>query len=283
MQNQALVQREKEVKTALVAQQKIIKSLFGDKKKSDKFLATAVKVATDYKLANCNVNSVVDACVTVAQLNLDLSPALSHAYLVPFKGNIQLIISSRGYTALLARYGWKIKSYIVNEDDFFKYEVNGFEETIKFKKNLDSEDESLKYAVALAKSPDGTLYIEIMNKSQIEKHRKVSSNQKSDNPTGVWLDWYDQMALKTVIKKLVKKLPLGEDVANALSVDDKTIEADIVEDKKEVDVNALLLAKDETVNKTTGEVTNAYKPNMSILDGVNADGTDKEEDIYNEI
>lgn len=296
-----LVQREQQIKQGLIAQQRVITSLLGDKKKSDKFLATASKVANDFKLANCNVNSIIDACVTVAQLNLDLSPALSHAYIVPFKGSVQLIVSARGYTALLARTGWKIKSYIVNEDDEFDYIIDGFEESIKFKKNIDSESEVFKYAVALALSPDGTLYIEIMNSKQIEKHRKVSSNQKSDKPTGVWADWYDEMAQKTVIKKLVKKLPMGEEIATVLDKDDKPIDAEIVEDKKSptADLNDIvkkqpakkqptpppadkeddLLAdiEVEPYDAQTGEVL-PKKPDMSILNGFNADGTDIEAD-----
>ena len=282
MQNQNLVQREQQIKQGLMAQQRVIKSLFGDKKKADKFLATASKVANDYKLANCRVDSIIDACVTVAQLNLDLSPALSHAYIVPFKGTVQLIVSARGYTALLARNGWKIKSYIVNEEDEFDYIIDGFEESIKFKKNIDSDTETFKYAVALAKSPDGTLYIEIMNAKQIDKHRKVSSNQKGTKPTGVWADWFEEMAQKTVIKKLVKKLPIGEDVANAVAVDDKPIDVEIESEQKndEVDLNEMLKqnitqkeveVQHEYVDAETGEVL-PTKPDMSSLDSIGADG-----------
>lgn len=234
MNNQVTI-RENEIKSGLVAQQKIVKSLLGSKEKSDKFLATAVKIANDYKLRECHPQSIIDACINVAQLGLDLSPIISHAYLVPFKAkreskvaNVQLIISARGYTALLERTGWKIKSYIVNEDDDFEYSIDGFEETIKFKKDLDGTDENFKYAVAIAKAPDDTVYVEVMNKSQIEKHRKVSQNQKGDKPSGVWEEWYDRMALKTVIKKLVKKLPLGEEtISRATFIDDKPIEAQI--------------------------------------------------------
>lgn len=256
-QNNQLQLRETQIKQGLMAQQKVVQSLFGDKVKANKFLATASKVANDYKLANCNVNSIIDACVTVAQLNLDLSPALSHAYLVPFKKSVQLIVSARGYTAILSRNGWKIKNYIVNEEDEFEYIIDGFEETIKFKKNIDSETQTFKYAVALALSPDGTLYIEIMNKNQIEKHRLKSSNQNA-NPSGVWLEWYEEMASKTVIKKLVKKLPMGEEIATVVDADDKPIDAEIIQEKKEeVDLNALVSQNQpkEHVDAETGEVT----------------------------
>lgn len=217
-------QRDAQIQEGLKAKQQMVKSLMeGDISKANKFIATAVKVACDYKLKDCNPNSIIDACITVAQLGLDLNPVLSHAYLVPFKGNIQLIVSARGYNALLARTGWKLKTYIVNDDDDFDYNIDGFTETVRYKRNLDGDGGSFKYAVAIAQSPDGELYVEVMNAKQIEKHRKVSSNQ-SEKPSGVWAQWFDEMAMKTVAKKLVKKLPIGEDMAYAVDADDKTIE-----------------------------------------------------------
>jgi len=226
--------REKQINEGLLAKHQMIKTLLGDKDKAAKFTATAAKVANDYKLAECHPNSILDACINVAQLGLDLSPNLAHAYLVPFKAkkenkvaSVQLIISARGYTALLARTGWAIKSFVVTENDEFDYRMDGFEETITFVKDLDTPDSKFRYAVAMAKSPNGEIFVEVMNASQIDKHRLSSSNQ-SGNPSGVWFDWFDPMALKTVVKKLVKKLPIGEDIANAVANDDKPIEAEIV-------------------------------------------------------
>ena len=233
--NKELTPRETEINSGLANQHKMIKSLFGDKDKADKFTATAVKVANDYKLRECHPQSILDACINVAQLGLDLSPNLSHAYLVPFKAkkenkvaSVQLIISARGYTALLARTGWSVKSLIVTENDEFDYRMDGFEEVITFVKDLDKPDSKFRYAVAMAKSPDGQLFVEVMNNSQIEKHRLVSSNQNGAK-SGVWLDWFDEMAKKTVIKKLVKKLPIGEQIANAVANDDKPIEVEVIE------------------------------------------------------
>jgi recombination protein RecT len=297
-----ITQREQTIKQGLMAQQRMVKSLFGDKKKADKFLATAAKVATDYKLNGCNTQSIIDACIDVAQMQLDLTPTLSQAYLVPFKTknggkNVQLIVSRRGYAALLDRAGWKIKTYIVNEDDNFEYVIDGFEERIRFQKNLESEDETFRYAVAVAKAPDGELFIEVMNSKQIEKHRKVSSNQ-GQKPSGVWADWFDEMAQKTVLKKLVKKLPMGEELATVVEKDDRVIEAKPVEKDGKPDLNKLMQqpkndkndkqrddgnkeSNEYDVDPETGEIKQQkkeYKYNPHLLDNVNPDGTDKEDE-----
>ena len=59
------VVREEQIKNGLLAQQRMINSLLGDKEKSNKFMATAVKVANDYKLKECHPQSLIDACINV--------------------------------------------------------------------------------------------------------------------------------------------------------------------------------------------------------------------------
>ena len=240
----ALEPREQQIRDGLIAQQQMVKSLLGDKEKANKFLATASKIASDYKLRECHPNSIVDACVTVAQLDLDLNPVLAHVYLVPFKAkkeakvaSVQMIVSARGYTALLARDGWSLKSFIVHEADDFHYRIDGFEDKLHFERNLDDTDLKFKYAVAIAKSPNGELFVEVMNHKQIEKHRLASSNQDG-NPSGVWLEWKEQMSLKTVVKKLAKKLPIGEEIATAIYSDDKVIEAEIISKQTEKEIQS---------------------------------------------
>jgi hypothetical protein len=66
-------------------------------------------------------------------------------------------------------------------------------------------------------------YSTFVSKAIIEKLRKTSPNQKnSTNPTGIWNDWYVEMAQAKAIKKLAKMLPIGDSrAALALVADDK--------------------------------------------------------------
>lgn len=66
-------------------------------------------------------------------------------------------------------------------------------------------------AYAVAKLKDGTVEFEPMGLDGIEKRRRSSSNQKGDAPTGIWAQWYEEMARKTVIKALAKRLPISSD------------------------------------------------------------------------
>ena len=256
MNNLALIKKE------LWSEEKVINAVLGDKEKTIKFLATAYKVATSNNLKDCSIASIREACVNIATLNLSLSPALQQVYLVPYKAKVngkyakvvQMIISARGYNALLARFGWSLKYFVVKEGDKFSYKLENFDEKIEYEKNLDS-DGKLKYAVAIAKSPNGELFIEIMNRKQIEKHRKVSPMQ-GEKPSGVWAVWYDEMALKTVVKKLAKKLPLNEEIAEAVYKDDKEIIPEKTETKtdeqvEQTNLNDLLLDDEVEAEATT--------------------------------
>ncbi len=197
----------------------VFKQLLGSEEEAKKFATNAYQALKDPNLISCNVESVIFAAVQVAQLGLDISPVRRQCYVVPFKGRATLIVSATGYVSLLAKTGWQIKSYIVKDVDTFQYLIDGFETIVKFTPNLDADSDQYKYAVAIAKSPTGDLFVEVMTASVVEKHRMEARNQDAQ-PSGVWLKWRKEMYLKTVIKKLAKTLPIGEEVANAIAVDD---------------------------------------------------------------
>lgn len=73
---------------------------------------------------------------------------------------------------------------------------------------------------ALATLKDGSFQCEVMNKDQIEKVRNVS-RAKSRGP---WVDWYEEMACKTVLRRLAKFLPQSSDVDSVISADDEWYE-----------------------------------------------------------
>lgn len=72
---------------------------------------------------------------------------------------------------------------------------------------------------AVAKMKDGAAYVEIMNKAQVEKVRAVSRAGKS----GPWVQWWGEMARKTVLRRLAKRLPMSTDLDDALMEDDEPI------------------------------------------------------------
>jgi recombination protein RecT len=220
---------------------KSILSFFnGDLAKTNKFMATGFKVALDYNLNNCTPDSIVKVLLSIAELQLDPNPLLAEAYIVPYGKKATLIIGSKGYIKILAKEGWRIKSYIVGENDSFEYKIDLFDEIVKFEKNLEDSGD-FKYAVALAQSPNKDINVLVMNKKEIEKHRKASNNQKSQEPTGVWQQWYEEMATKTVVKKLCKKLPLNMDISLLEEKEKQNTEDEINQQTDIIDIDSLLV------------------------------------------
>jgi recombination protein RecT len=74
------------------------------------------------------------------------------------------------------------------------------------------------YAIATLK--DGYKIREVMDINEIEKVRKVSKTGQF----GPWKDWWEEMAKKTVIRRLSKRLPMSTDIEGVIN--DESTEAD---------------------------------------------------------
>jgi len=109
-----------------------------------------------------------------------------------------------------------LSAYVVYENDEFQYTL-GDEETIVHRPCLDSNRGDAKLVYAIAKTKDGGIYREIMTLKDVEKVRAVSKTGKF----GPWADWWDEMAKKTVIRRLAKRLPMSSDLDDLIRRDDE--------------------------------------------------------------
>ncbi|WP_025199076.1 recombinase RecT [Brucella sp. BO2] len=109
-----------------------------------------------------------------------------------------------------------LSAYVVYENDEFQYTL-GDEETIVHRPCLDRNRGDAKLVYAIAKTKDGGIYREIMTLKDVEKVRAVSKTGKF----GPWADWWDEMAKKTVIRRLAKRLPMSSDLDDLIRRDDE--------------------------------------------------------------
>ena len=72
------------------------------------------------------------------------------------------------------------------------------------------------YAIAI--TTNGGEYMELMNMQEIEKCRAVS--KASSSPHSPWVKWFDQMAKKTVMHRIAKRLPKNDAINSVVAVDD---------------------------------------------------------------
>ena len=159
-----------------------------------------------------------------------------------------------------------IAAHVVYEKDMFDYELGDDERIIH--KPLLLGDRGKQIAVyAIAKTKDGGIYREVMTINEVEKVRGTSRSGQY----GPWKEWYDEMAKKTVIRRISKKLPSSADV-------DATIKADLEAsgfdtDRKPVDVTPpeetkpLSRLKESIGLKETDAVDAANKLIQELTDG----------------
>jgi recombination protein RecT len=190
------------------------------------------------KLAQTTPGSFLGAVLTSAQLGLEIGSSLGQAYLVPFKNHgvdeTQLIIGFRGWLALIHRGGQvaSIDAREVHENDMFDYQY-GDDSYLRHKPANGERGPVIAY-YCVAKTKNGGRIFEVMTKAEVEKHRNRTKKNQQGDFTGPWATHFDEMALKTVFKKVFKWLPVSTEQQLASSVDEGIVLRTSVDEEPEV-------------------------------------------------
>lgn len=187
------------------------------------------------KLAECNQASFLGALMVCAQLGLEPGAALGHAYILPFdkrqkvRGEwktvdteAQLIIGYRGMIDLARRSGQilSIESRAVFSADRFEVSF-GLDSRLVHEPAWDVADRGeLRFVYAVAKLKDGGVQFEVMSRADVERIRSQSKAKES----GPWVTHFEEMAKKTVLRRLFKYLPISIELQTAVSLDERADE-----------------------------------------------------------
>lgn len=173
------------------------------------------------KLQECDPLSFIASIMQAAQLGLEPG-ILGSCYLIPFwnsklgKFECTFMPGYRGFLDLARRSG-QIVSLVarsVYENDEFSYEF-GLKENIIHKPAMDNKGQLIAvYAVAILK--DGGHQFDVMSKEEVDTVRETSKSK--DN--GPWVTHYEEMAKKTVLRRLFKWLPCSVEMQKAVSLDE---------------------------------------------------------------
>lgn len=176
----------------------------------DRLLRIATtSIRTNPKLKLCTPESLLGAVMQCAQMGLEPS-IMGHAYLIPYKNKgvdeCQFQIGYKGLIELARRTGQisSIIAHAVHANDEFEYEY-GIDDKLRHVP-ADGERGEIKRYYAVAKFKDGGYAFVVMSKRDIEIHRDKFSKTKSYGP---WVDHFDEMAKKTVLKALMKYMPIS--------------------------------------------------------------------------
>lgn len=181
-------------------------------------------ISTTPAIAECTPATIFLSAVRAFSCGLEPNGALNEGYLVPFfnskSGNkeCQFMPSYRGLIQLARRSGEIAGVYAktVHENDEFEVEEGTFR-SITHKPNYFGQRGKAIGYYAVFTLKDGSQDFEVMGFEEIEAIRKRS---KAGN-NGPWQTDYDEMAKKTVLKRLLKRAPGKIEIAAAVENDNK--------------------------------------------------------------
>lgn len=181
------------------------------------------------RLNECEPASVFACVVQASQLGLRPN-MLGECFLIPYKDHksgktiCQLQIGYQGLLELVRRSGMvdSISCYLVHERD--KYEVRfGTDAGLVHEPFLDGDPGEVKFGYAVAKLKGGGLHVEVMTRPEIERIRDRSQNvrtAKRYNKETPWDTDFEEMARKTIARRICKWLPKSNELGMALQLSD---------------------------------------------------------------
>jgi recombination protein RecT len=210
-------------------------------------LATSV-ASRNQDIAECTPRSILMALVCAAQLDLDIGGVTGEGYLVAYNTKIKgkngepdrfektctFIPGSKGLVKLALRTerlaGVPMVG-TVREGDTFEYEEGPLGPHFRHVPRWAEGDKAITHVWCRLVFQNGPPLIMVM---PVWKVQIIKSKSKAGS-YGPWVDWFEAMAWKTVIKQALRTLPLSEALDRALRTDDVDEGIGALEDVIDVD------------------------------------------------
>lgn len=167
------------------------------------------------KLLECNQASFLGAVIQASQLGLEPGGALGQCYLIPYGQEVNFQVGYRGMLSLAMRSEAvsHVSARAVHEGDVFEWEL-GLNEQLVHKPC--SQPGALTHVYCVVFLKNGCKMFDVMNLDEIEKIQKSS---KAGN-SGPWKTHFEEMAKKTVIRRLFKYMPVSVELSTAVGLDE---------------------------------------------------------------
>jgi recombinational DNA repair protein RecT len=161
-------------------------------------------------LQRCTSHSIQTALLDVAYSGLSLSPALAHAYLIPYKDQCAFHPGYRGLMHMAYKAG-TIKSVQVNlvreTDPEFLVWTDELGRHIRHIENARGKQGPVTHAYCIAfLTAGGPPMIEVMGRADLNSCEAAASKRNKKGGM-VWRMWPDEMCKKAVIRRASKHWP----------------------------------------------------------------------------
>lgn len=247
---QALQKNDAQVKDVLLRALPSIQAVASKRLNPERLIKIAlVARQRTPKLAKCSPQSLLLAVTEAAEVGLEPNTPHQHAALVPYwnkhtgqmevqfqpmwKGLVHMARQSCGLKSCRAR--------MIYENDEWELD-DGVERKLVHRPKLTGDRGEVVLGYAIAEMDDGRVEWDYMTRAQMDHIRARAKSQD-----GPWKDHTEEMYKKTVIKRLMKQLPLSDEMAAALEKDDQVESGEDI-----VNVDFETLSVDESQDEDKG-------------------------------
>lgn len=185
-------------------------------------------ISSNPKLQECTPTSFLGAMMTAAQLGVEPNTPLGQGYLIPRKAKkgdqyvneCTFQLGYKGMIDLAYRSGDVVNlgAYMVYKNDEFHAQY-GLNPDITHVPTLGERGDPIA-VYAYYKTKDGGYGFEVMSIEDVRKHAQKFSEAAKKGWSSPWDSNFEEMAKKTVLKKVLKYAPLSTEVASKIGMDE---------------------------------------------------------------
>ena len=223
-------------------------------------------ISTNPKLAACTTQSFLGAMMTAAQLGLECNTPLGQGYLIPRNTSVKkpdgtwakemrcsFELGYKGLIDLAYRSGeiTSISAQVVYENDEFDYEF-GLEPKLRHKPALSDRGAPIYY-YAVYHTKSGGYGFEVMSDEDVRAHARKYSESFKGGTSAPWQTSFEEMAKKTVLKRVLKYAPLSTDFHREMAQDETVHSFDETTSADELLDAAEFIEADGTVEEAPAE------------------------------
>lgn len=193
--------------------------------KAPAFVASVLQaVSSNDLLSKAEPNSILNAAMVAATINLPINQNLGFAYIIPYKNVAQFQMGYKGFIQLAMRSG---QFQTLNVTDVRQGELKGFDRLSGQMDFVwaDKDRDTLPVIgfVAYMKLTNGFEKSFYMTAAELKKHGAKFS-QSAKKGYGLWVEDFDSMAKKTCIKLLLSRYaPMTTEMSTAQLADQAVI------------------------------------------------------------
>lgn len=222
---------------------------------------TLSALSTNPQLQQCTPKSFLGAMMTSAQLGMEVNTPLGQAYLIPRRNNktgeweCQFQLGYKGLIDMAHRSSEirDIQAHVVCKGDEFEYELGLEPKLVHRPASTDRGEPTHFYAVYHTKN--GGYGFEVMSVEDVRKHAMKYSDSMKRGSFSPWQTAFEEMAKKTVLKRVLKYAPMSTEYVRA-ALQDETIKTKLSDDMFDVP-DETIEAEFMDVDPETGEIKEA--------------------------